>query len=64
MLPDVDERFADHVFRQGAVAQDAQGKAIDPHLMPREHGAGMDVLRSLKRALDPSGLLNPGKLGL
>jgi FAD/FMN-containing dehydrogenase len=34
------------------------------HLMPREHGAGMDVLRSVKRALDPSGLLNPGKLGL
>lgn len=34
------------------------------HLMPEEHGAGMDVLRGIKRALDPSGLLNPGKLGL
>jgi alkyldihydroxyacetonephosphate synthase len=34
------------------------------HLMKREHGAGLDVLRRLKHALDPDGLLNPGKLGL
>jgi FAD/FMN-containing dehydrogenase len=34
------------------------------HLMAREHGAGFDVLRSVKLTLDPHGLLNPGKLGL
>lgn len=34
------------------------------HLMAREHGAGLDVLRAIKRALDPESLLNPGKLGL
>ncbi|MSQ23241.1 MAG: FAD-binding oxidoreductase [Chloroflexi bacterium] len=34
------------------------------HLMPAELGAGLDVLRRLKRALDPAWLLNPGKLGL
>lgn len=35
------------------------------HLMEREHGpAGMATLRRLKRALDPAGVLNPGKLGL
>lgn len=33
-------------------------------LMSREHGAGLDVLRRLKRSLDPSGILNPGKLAL
>lgn len=34
------------------------------HLMAREHGVGLDVLRAIKRGLDPEGLLNPGKLGL
>ena len=34
------------------------------HLMPRELGSGMDLLRDIKVALDPGGLLNPGKLGL
>jgi FAD/FMN-containing dehydrogenase len=34
------------------------------HLMAREHGAGLDVLRAVKRALDPLAALNPGKLGL
>jgi FAD/FMN-containing dehydrogenase len=32
--------------------------------MEREHGAGMTVLRRIKAALDPNGVLNPGKLGL
>jgi FAD/FMN-containing dehydrogenase len=34
------------------------------HLMPREHGAGFEAMRRLKEALDPRGILNPGKLGL
>ncbi len=34
------------------------------HLMAREHGAGMTVLQRIKSALDPAGILNPGKLGL
>jgi FAD/FMN-containing dehydrogenase len=34
------------------------------HLMDFELGTGLEVLRRLKAALDPDGLLNPGKLAL
>ena len=33
------------------------------HLMEKEMGTGMDVLRTMKRALDPHNIMNPGKLG-
>jgi D-lactate dehydrogenase (cytochrome) len=30
--------------------------------MAKEHGAALDVMRDLKRVLDPNGILNPGKI--
>ena len=34
------------------------------HLLARELGVGHEVVRKLKQALDPSNIMNPGKLGL
>ena len=39
------------------------GQARAPWLA-EEMGAGYEVLRAVKAALDPAGVLNPGKLGL
>ncbi len=34
------------------------------HLMKREHGLGLEIMRHLKRAIDPLGIMNPGKASL
>ena len=34
------------------------------HLLAREMGVGQEIVQSIKKALDPNNILNPGKLGL
>jgi alkyldihydroxyacetonephosphate synthase len=70
--PDALERMRDAHDATLMLAQDLGGSmeyvhgvgARLAHLMEREHGAGLDVLRRIKGALDPDGVLNPGKLGV
>ena len=32
-------------------------------LMAEEHGYGLEVMRQIKRTLDPNNIMNPGKMG-
>jgi len=74
-----DPRKPEHWERVRAIAQDfmdvtlglegtltaehGTGMAKSP-FMVRELGAGQEVMRAIKKALDPNGILNPGKMGL
>jgi alkyldihydroxyacetonephosphate synthase len=67
------ERKYDLIWRAGLAAATRVGATISHHhgvglskapFMPEEHGEAMAIYRGLKRVLDPSGILNPGKMGL
>lgn len=67
-----DNRLSEAVDRLLKLAQDRGGSMEYchgvglrlAHLMAPEHGFGLDLMRRIKRALDPHNLMNPGKLGL
>ena len=49
----------------GGVMEYCHGVGIKlHHLLERELGASRDAMRNIKRALDPAGIMNPGKLAL
>lgn len=71
--PGAVERRYDQTWRAALSAVTRIGATISHHhgvglakaaFMPDEHGAAMAIFRALKRTLDPSGILNPGKMGL
>jgi alkyldihydroxyacetonephosphate synthase len=63
----------DRIWEDGMTAAlDAGGVMNDHHgvgiklgpYMRRQHGAALDAMAAIKSALDPNGIMNPGKLGL
>jgi alkyldihydroxyacetonephosphate synthase len=67
------EQRYDRIWRAGLSAVTRAGATISHHhgiglskaaFMPDEHGEAMRIFRALKDALDPHGILNPGKLGV
>jgi len=62
-------RVSDHITRQaqdlGGAMEFCHGVGMKlAHLMKREHGVGLEVMRQFKAAIDPLGIMNPGKQGL
>jgi len=57
--------FVELTLRLGGTltAEHGTGMAKSPYMV-KELGTGQDVMRSIKQALDPNGILNPGKMGL
>jgi D-lactate dehydrogenase (cytochrome) len=59
----LNERLIERSLRFGGTCSGEHGVGIGKlkYLQP-EHGASLDVMRSIKQALDPDNLMNPGKL--
>ena len=56
-------RMAERALRLGGTVTGEHGIGMGKlGYMAAEHGAGWEVMGTLKQALDPQGLLNPGKL--
>jgi FAD/FMN-containing dehydrogenase len=58
-------RIIRHAQDSGGAMEYCHGVGMKlAHLMEREHGVGLEVMRQLKRAIDPLGIMNPGKEAL
>ncbi len=56
-------RMAERALRLGGTMTGEHGVGMGKKdLMAMEHGQGWDVMARIKRALDPDGILNPGKV--
>ena len=64
-LPHVVEQVLTLAQDMGGIMEYCHGVGVKlNHLLARELGVGHDVIRDLKRALDPANIMNPGKLGM
>jgi D-lactate dehydrogenase (cytochrome) len=60
----VNERMVMRALAMGGTATGEHGVGYGKlQFLAAEHGDGVDVMRAIKRALDPDNLFNPGKIG-
>jgi len=64
LKPAAEELIATAIEMKGTVsAEHGTGLARAPHIQ-QQLGTGLEVMRSIKHALDPDNILNPGKMAL
>ena len=57
------ERLVERALKFGGTCSGEHGVGIGKlKYLQAEHGAALDVMRAIKRAIDPDNLMNPGKL--
>ncbi|MBM80517.1 MAG: FAD-binding oxidoreductase [Planctomycetaceae bacterium] len=57
------QRIVDHALELDGTCSGEHGIGIGKlESLKKEHGAGVDVMRAIKRALDPNNIMNPGKV--
>ena len=56
-------RLVERALRLGGTCTGEHGVGLGKlKYLSQEHGASLDTMRAIKRALDPDELMNPGKL--
>ncbi|MEO5894198.1 MAG: FAD-linked oxidase C-terminal domain-containing protein [Vicinamibacterales bacterium] len=57
------ERLAERAISMGGTCSGEHGVGLGKRkFLAREHGESLDVMREIKRTLDPLGIMNPGKM--
>jgi D-lactate dehydrogenase (cytochrome) len=59
----ISERLVERALRFGGTCSGEHGVGVGKlKYLEAEHGAALEVMRAIKRAIDPNNLMNPGKL--
>ncbi len=59
----LNDRLVHRAIDMGGTCSGEHGVGIGKkRYLAREHGEALDAMRAIKQALDPHGLMNPGKI--